>query len=692
MKKILSCLLILSFIFFSGLNTIQVSAEESTTNQQDEKESTPLDEELIPEQQNEIETTDTNAETEIEPDQQEEPDDEENSSPDDSISKKTENDDGIFGEQTIEDEVQQLEESQTPSARVAADSEKPVIDISSIWIDNTSVYYGDTVTIRVKVTDNDEIDRVHVELINKSSSKILSNNYMDYNDDLGLYEWVINVDNSISSGVWFIFSILAYDKTGNMDSCSLNDNNYSFSLISNTDSEKPVINKSSFSKDKDIVNFGESIIFKIKVTDNNELNNVQISFKNETVSHLLYSLNMQYNVNSGYYEYELFIDETVPNGTWYIDYIYATDKIGNYSLEHFDNEHSFTVNNQNSDSEPPYIDTSSIKIDNQNPVTNDIVNIQIKIVDNISVDRATIDLINLNTGQSKYSENLSYNPNTKMYEYSFKIDDSVSIGHWRFHIYATDSIGNYALKYFNGTEYILVVTDKGEDIHAWDDGVITKNPTTTEEGIKTYTCKLWVCGMTKTESIPILSDNNDNNNNKPEDPSGKPSVSPTPDFDNTNNDNSGSNNEENRDDNISSTPSWWTPATEEEKIRYECMGKEKIQYITLNNQPFNINIQNAMQGEKCFDVFKNVADDYTIARTYNIFPLIETQKYATDEKVTISLTIPETLRSESREFKMICVSQYGVPFIFEDQDKDADTITISTDKFYAYALIYKDLK
>ena len=122
------------------------------------------------------------------------------------------------------------------------------------------------------------------------------------------------------------------------------------------------------------------------------------------------------------------------------------------------------------------------------------------------------------------------------------------------------------------------------------------------------------------------------------------------------------------------------------------MGKEKIQYITLNNQPFNINIQNAMQGEKCFDVFKNVADDYTIARTYNIFPLIETQKYSTDEKVTISLTIPETLRSESREFKMICVSQYGVPFIFEDQDKDADTITISTDKFYAYALIYKDLK
>lgn len=136
----------------------------------------------------------------------------------------------------------------------------------------------------------------------------------------------------------------------------------------------------------------------------------------------------------------------------------------------------------------------------------------------------------------------------------------------------------------------------------------------------------------------------------------------------------------------------WEPTTEEEKVRYECTGKEKVQYTLQINQPFNINIQNAMQGEKCFEVFKNVANDYTIARTYNIFPLTETQKYATDEKVTISLIIPEILRSENREFKMICVSQYGIPYIFEDQDKDANTITISTDKFYAYALIYKDIK
>ncbi len=36
--------------------------------------------------------------------------------------------------------------------------------------------------------------------------------------------------------------------------------------------------------------------------------------------------------------------------------------------------------------------------------------------------------------------------------------------------------------------------------HAWDEGVVTKEPTSTEDGIKTFTCT--VCGHTKTEVLP----------------------------------------------------------------------------------------------------------------------------------------------------------------------------------------------
>lgn len=39
--------------------------------------------------------------------------------------------------------------------------------------------------------------------------------------------------------------------------------------------------------------------------------------------------------------------------------------------------------------------------------------------------------------------------------------------------------------------------------HTWDNGVITKEATETDEGVKTYTCK--TCGETKTEKIPVTS-------------------------------------------------------------------------------------------------------------------------------------------------------------------------------------------
>ena len=39
--------------------------------------------------------------------------------------------------------------------------------------------------------------------------------------------------------------------------------------------------------------------------------------------------------------------------------------------------------------------------------------------------------------------------------------------------------------------------------HTWDNGVITKEATETEEGVKIYTCK--TCGETKTEPIPVIS-------------------------------------------------------------------------------------------------------------------------------------------------------------------------------------------
>ena len=42
-----------------------------------------------------------------------------------------------------------------------------------------------------------------------------------------------------------------------------------------------------------------------------------------------------------------------------------------------------------------------------------------------------------------------------------------------------------------------------EHKHTWDEGVVTKDPTATEQGEKTYTCR--GCGETRTEAIAVLS-------------------------------------------------------------------------------------------------------------------------------------------------------------------------------------------
>ena len=52
-----------------------------------------------------------------------------------------------------------------------------------------------------------------------------------------------------------------------------------------------------------------------------------------------------------------------------------------------------------------------------------------------------------------------------------------------------------------GHSYVDTYTDALG--HAWDSGKVTKQPTETETGVKTYTCTR--CGETKTESIPVVS-------------------------------------------------------------------------------------------------------------------------------------------------------------------------------------------
>ena len=135
-------------------------------------------------------------------------------------------------------------------------------------------------------------------------------------------------------------------------------------------------------------------------------------------------------------------------------------------------------------------------------------------------------------------------------------------------------------------------------------------------------------------------------------------------------------------------PPTWIPQTPEEIKRFACLGSEKLEYSCSERNPYGIIFVKSVQGPKCFASFEAVLGDYTIGRTYSAYVngrLI----YSMPQKARVTLVIPETLRKEGRVFKMICVTKDGRPIIYNDLDKDPDTITFDTNKFYAYALIYK---
>ena len=206
-------------------------------------------------------------------------------------------------------------------------------------------------------------------------------------------------------------------------------------------------------------------------------------------------------------------------------------------------------------------------------------------------------------------------------------------------------------------------------------------------------------------------DSNDNNNNNdsdddhnstehPDDSStnqGRPGDSSS-DQSNTNDNNPGQNRPHNSssDDNNEDSEEriekieTWKPTTPEEIRRYSCVGKEPVRYTPSYSNVYSIDVENALQGPMCFHSFEAVLGDYTIGRTYNIYALSKTT-YSTEQEIQLTLEIPSGIYQKDREYKMICVTKGGHPFLYDDLDSSPETITIETNRFHAYALIYKDL-
>ena len=392
------------------------------------------------------------------------------------------------------------------------DSEAPVIDVGSIKVSKDSATVGDTVKISVKITDNVGINKSVIILENYETGKKIHLQKGIYNENTKKYEYLLDINDDIPNGHWYISSIQARDKADNLGIETFQQNEYSF-IVQGTkaDSEAPVIDVNSIKFSKDSATVGDNVNISVKITDNVEINESVIILENYETGKKIHLRNAIYNETTKKYEYTLEITDEIPNGHWYIEGIQARDKADNFAIEVFDkNEYSFIVQGTKADSEAPVIDVGSIGFSKDSATVGDTVKISVKITDNVGINESVIILENYETGKSIHLRNAIYNETTKKYEYMLEITDEIPNGHWYIEgIQTRDKADNFAIKVFDKNEYSFIVMRNNVDVHKWNNGIILQLATCTKQGLKEYTCL--TCNKIKTETIKALGHDYSNN-------------------------------------------------------------------------------------------------------------------------------------------------------------------------------------
>ena len=352
-----------------------------------------------------------------------------------------------------------------------ADSKAPVIDISSIKLSTKSAKVGDTLTVFVKITDNVGIKSSSVHFKNYETEKDIFLNEPIYNEQSGLYEYSLKINNDVQNGQWYIKSINAYDEVENKSIETFEQNEYVFLVSgSKADSEVPKIDVNSVKFSSDLTTAGDIVKIFVKITDNVGIKSSSVHFKNYETEKDIFLNEPTYNEQSGLYEYSLKINDDVPNGHWYIKSINAYDEAGNKSIETFlfKDKYWLTVSRNNIDvhqwDEGEIISKPTCTKDGS-------------IIYTCSICKDT---------KTEAIKALGHD-----YSSSWTIDKAATCtneGSKSHHCTRCDSKAD--------------VTVIPKTSHNWDSGVVTTKATCTKEGVKTYTCK--DCKTTKTEVINAL--------------------------------------------------------------------------------------------------------------------------------------------------------------------------------------------
>ena len=353
-----------------------------------------------------------------------------------------------------------------------ADATPPQIDGSTlkavISSGGDTATVGDIVTVSVNITDDTAVGSVYI-YISRPSGGLIGDD-MEYNPESGCYEYVLSVNESTVPGEYTINQITAYDTSDNP--AYLNHPASGSFTVENPDADAtpPVIDlstlKAEISSGEETAKVGDTVTVSAKITDDTSVGSVYIYISRPSGGSI--GDNMQYNAESGRYEYVMAVTESTVPGEYTINQITATDTSGNPAHLNHPSSGSFIVSGTTSDGTPPVIDTGSLQLTlpagMEFAVTGKAVTAGVAVSDEgLGVSRVTI-RYSMPVSGDKDSFQLTYNAETGKWENAIVFNKSSERGTWKIYsIEALDRGGN--LTRIINSEFD---TDPGADLSAGD--------------------------------------------------------------------------------------------------------------------------------------------------------------------------------------------------------------------------------
>ncbi len=400
----------------------------------------------------------------------------------------------------------------------AADVTAPIVDVSTLRVSQKTATAGDTVKVSVKVTDETEINSVQIVYRRPKTYNDSSTLFLDYNVTTGYYEGDIKIEENSEDGIWEIKYIYVYDKSNNSriiynTNVSSYDENADLSManfeVTGTaaDITAPIVDVSTLKVSQKTATAGDTVKVSVKVTDETEINSVQIVYRRPKTYNDSSTLFLDYNVTTGYYEGDIKIEENSEDGIWEIKYIYVYDKSNNSRIIYNTNVSSydenadlsmanFEVTGTAADITAPIVDVSTLKVSQKTATAGDTVKVSVKVTDETEINSVQIVYRRPKTYNDSSTLFLDYNVTTGYYEGDIKIEENSEDGIWEIkYIYVYDKSNNSRIIYnTNVSSY-----DENADLSIADFEVIEDNRYNTIsplENVTVYTSNTTVSNKT----------------------------------------------------------------------------------------------------------------------------------------------------------------------------------------------------